>query len=142
MSFSAFFHSQLLWFIILGVMILALMILEYLDKGHGLKILTMQESIRLLNNAKTVALDIRSAEEFKQGHIANSKNIERSKLEQTPQNFIKKKDTPVVLICEHNHQASKVGKALKAQGYSDIHILQGGLATWRKENLPLEANHG
>jgi rhodanese-related sulfurtransferase len=142
MSFNTFFHTQWPWFFLLGVMVLALFILEYIEKGHGLKVLSMQEGIRLLNNRKTVALDLRDAAAFKQGHITNTKNIAREELLKKSEALIKKKETPVLLICEHNHQARQTGKALKTQGYTDIHILQGGLATWRKENLPLESTHG
>lgn len=142
MSFTTFFQSQWPWFILLGAMVLILLILEYIEKGHGLKVLSMQEGIRLLNDRKACHFDLRTPEEFNQGHIANTQNTPSDTLEKNPETLIKKKDTPVLLICEHNYQASKIGKKLKKQGYSNIHILIGGLSTWRKENLPLETNNG
>lgn len=138
MSFNNFFHSEWPWFLLLGVMVLILFVLEYIEKGHGLKVLSMQEAIRLLNNPKATALDLRAGSDFNGGHIPNTKNTSRALLEKDPQALIKKKENPILLICEHNHQARQAGKALKKQGYTDVHILEGGLATWRKENLPLE----
>jgi rhodanese-related sulfurtransferase len=142
MSFLTFIHNEWPWFVLLGLMVVALAIIEWRENGHGLKVLSLQQGIRLLNDRRTVALDVRSSADFNQGHIHNTKNIDNDEvLLKNAATLIKKKDLPVLLICEHNHQASRIGKALKAQGYTDINLINGGLSAWRKENLPLENTH-
>lgn len=144
MSFSAFIYSH--WPLASGIviMMLLLFVLEWFERGHTLKVLSTQESIRLLNNKrKTFAFDLRDSSDFDKGHINGFKNITAAELEKNIETLVKKKDSAMFLICEHNHRAIKIGKAIKAKGYMDVNILNGGLSTWRKESLPLEeSKHG
>ena len=144
MSFSAFTYSHWPLFTVIAIMMILLFALEWFERGHSLKTLSTQESIRLLNsNRKTFAFDLRANADFDKGHISGTKNIEAMTLEKDLETLVKKKDSPIFLLCEYNQKAIKAGKAIKAKGYTDVSILNGGLSTWRKENLPLEeSKHG
>jgi rhodanese-related sulfurtransferase len=47
------------------------------------------------------------------------------------------KDFPIVLICAMGRNAGLAGEKLQKHGYSETHVLKGGLATWQQEGLPL-----
>lgn len=137
MSLTSFLATQWGWIAILFALMLMLTWIEWIEHGHGLTVLSIQESIRFLNDKKNLAFDLRSEKAYKQAHITQTKNINPAELEKNPEQHIKKNDTKVLLICENNHQSRKLGKILKKQGYTEIHLLKNGLGAWRKEKLPL-----
>lgn len=91
----------------------------------------------LLINKKAQIIDVRSAEAFASGRIQNAKSLPMASLvEQLP--LLKlKKDKPVLLICEKGITAAKAVKAFEQDGFTDVHVLDGGLVAWREAQLPL-----
>jgi len=139
MSFWTFLSHEWFWVCALISLIIMLTVVEWLEHGHGLAELTLQQAIRFLNDKKHVVLDLRPLPLFEKGHVPHSKHADLDELLSHPGKFIKKKDTPILLLCEHNHRTRKVGRKLKQAGYTNIQIVQGGLAAWHKENLPLNS---
>ena len=43
-----------------------------------------------------------------------------------------------MLTCENGNNSRKAVSVLQKNDFSNIYTLNGGLASWRKENLPLE----
>ena len=68
-----------------------------------------------------MVLDVRTPEEFAEGHIANAVNIP---FEQVAEEFAKRgiaKDAPVVLYCHSGRRSSIATKALVAAGYTQTY---------------------
>lgn len=137
MSFTSFLATQWGWVAILFALMLMLTWIEWLEHGHGLKVLSLQETIRFLNDKKNLAFDLRPEKTYKLAHITHTKNINPQDLQNHPEHHIKKKENKVLLICENNSQSRKIGKLLSKQGYKEIYLLKDGLGAWRKEKLPL-----
>ena len=140
MSFWNFLAHEWFWVSLLVSLVLVLIVIEWIENGHGLEVLSLQQAIRFLNDKKHAVLDLRPQNEFVQGFVQHSKHVEIKMLLGQPEQFIKKKDTPVLLLCEHNHKARSVGRKLKQLGYLNIALLKGGISHWRKENLPLSTS--
>ena len=102
----------------------------------GLPRLKPQQLTELMNHEQAQVIDLRTKDKFKDGHILGSKNIPQAeflnKLEQL------EKDKPIILVCATGHHAPALGKSLSKQGFAKVSYLQGGLASWQSENLPLE----
>ena len=47
------------------------------------------------------------------------------------------KDKPVVLVCKMGQHSGSIGKQLAQAGFKKVFRLQGGIAGWQGENLPL-----
>ena len=89
----------------------------------------------LLQNqeGKVVLLDVRTAEEYKQGHIDNAKNIDVLQ-----KDFVQKierldKNTPVFVYCRSGHRSMKAAQILKEHGFTKVYNLAGGYIAWSKQ---------
>ncbi|ABN62264.1 rhodanese-like domain-containing protein [Shewanella baltica] len=78
--------------------------------------------------AGAMVLDVRTPEEFAEGHLANAVNIS---FEQVEEEFAKRgiaKDAPVVLYCRSGRRSSIATEALVAAGYTQTYN-GGGYST-------------
>ncbi len=90
-----------------------------------------------------VIVDVRESEEWQHGHINSSVPAPRGLLEffadpASPQH--KDRLDPsgrVIVVCASGARASLAALTLKAMGYQDVAILDGGLKGWTDAGLPV-----
>ena len=117
---------------------IALWVLFFLlEATRGGKSVSSQGVTNLVNQEGAVILDVRPAEEFRAGHISGSRNIPVDQLDNRIGELESHKDKPLILVCETGSQASKAGRQLRPKGFTKVYRLQGGLTTWRNDNLPV-----
>ena len=98
---------------------------------------TTQEAITLINKQNAIVVDIRTQDEYKKGHIVNSKNITQSQITDGKFSEIENhKDTPIIVVCETGHRSSGAGAKLSKAGFTQVHNLQTGMSGWQSENFP------
>ncbi len=121
-----------------GTLLAALIALafEVRNRMLGATSISTNEAIALHNKGALV-LDVRSAEEFATGHIVNARNITLETLANSLDSIKKYREKPVIVCCESGTRSAQATKQLKAQGYTTVFNLSGGLAAWRQDNLPL-----
>lgn len=83
-------------------------------------------------------LDVRTPEEFKEGHVANAMNI--NVLED---DFAAKVETldrqePVYLYCRSGKRSAKASAILKDLGFKEIYDMEGGFLSWEDKGLKAE----
>ena len=109
-----------------------------LNRGaSGAANLSAAEAVLMLNRGKPLILDVRDAKEFASGHIQGAKNISSADLQNRFKEIEKFKDKPVVVHCQRGSRAKNAIKVLKAQQFSQLNNLQGGLDAWVEAKLPL-----
>ncbi|OXY81357.1 rhodanese-like domain-containing protein [Oceanimonas doudoroffii] len=102
------------------------------------KVVPAQEAVMLINKQNAAVVDIRSAEEFRKGHIAGAVNVPNAQLKANNLNLIEKyKDKPLVLVCESGMTTGSAGRLLSKAGFAQVHTLRGGMTDWRSQNLPV-----
>lgn len=109
---------------------------ELLSRARGATGISSNEAIALHNKGALV-LDVRTAEEFAGGHIVNARHISLETLADNLDSIKKYREKPVIVCCETGNRSAQAVKLLKAQGYTSVFSLSGGLAAWRQDNLPL-----
>ena len=91
----------------------------------------------LMTDPNVVVLDVRSAEEFKEGHIEGAVNID-----QAPDNFIEKAkaalpiDKTIAVYCRSGRRSANAAGKLAAQGYKCVN-LKGGILAWKEAKMPV-----
>jgi len=91
-----------------------------------------KEYLKRMNSIKVQLVDIRTHEEFKQGHIENADNMNV-----LDSSFIKQitkyqKDIPVYVYCTAGGKRSEdAAKILKENGHNVVN-LEGGIIEWTK----------
>ena len=123
------------------LVILALLALDPLRRrSGGIKTVTAVQLPQLVNHENAIVLDVGEPAEFKKGHIPKAINIPISQLVKDIGRLEKyrSKGTPIVLSGRNNQRCNKAASILKKNSFPNIYTLSGGLASWEKENLPLE----
>jgi rhodanese-related sulfurtransferase len=80
-----------------------------------------------------VLLDVRSPAEYEQVRLPNSTliplGILRSRLDELP------RDKPIVAFCQISLRGYEAALILKAVGFTNVRVLDGGLAMWPFEKI-------
>ena len=96
--------------------------------------LNNEEVIDYINKKNAFVLDVRATKDFKRGAIAGSKSIPidgfEGRVNEVP------KDRPVIVVDTVTTSSVKAAKILRAQGYKDVFVLEGGIKGWVDAKLP------
>ncbi len=95
-----------------------------------------QDAVRLLNQG-ALLLDVRSKAEFDSGHVIDARHVPQEDIAASAENLKKYREKVVIACCETGMRSSAAARVLKAQGFTKVVNLRGGLAAWRADNLPL-----
>ncbi|WWO96177.1 MAG: rhodanese-like domain-containing protein [Candidatus Dasytiphilus stammeri] len=98
------------------------------------------EATLLMNKQSAQVIDIRTQQEYYQGHIYNSINILSSNIKKDylPE-LVKYKSYPIIIVGSgrNNMEENQFAFKIKKLGFIKIYILEGGIMVWKKEHLPL-----
>ncbi len=85
-----------------------------------------------------LVIDVRSQSEYLGGHIPGAVHVPFWNVARTPQVLVEAcRQRPVVVTCEHGPRAVLAADGLRRLGCRDIRLLQGHMARWRAEGLPM-----
>jgi rhodanese-related sulfurtransferase len=81
-------------------------------------------------------LDVRTPEEFDEGHIAGAVNIPVQILDQYLSSVPQDRD--VVLYCRTGNRSQVAMEILNQAGYQNVYDIEGGTVNWVAQSRPLE----
>lgn len=81
-------------------------------------------------------LDVRSPEEFKEGHVPGAVNVPYDQIAARLADVPKDKD--VVLYCRSGRRAGIAAEVLQANGYTRLSHLEGDMNAWVEKGRPVE----
>lgn len=111
------------------------LLLPVLQK-RGNKVASLQAT-QLINQGKTLVLDVRDVDAFAAGHLIDAKNIPLKDLSQRVTELDKFKAKNVIVVCQLGTQSSKAVAQLGKAGFGQVYSLDGGIAAWQSQNLPI-----
>ena len=79
----------------------------------------------MTTNRRSILMDVRSYEEYKQGHIDGSICKPLHDLFNNPCSVCIRKDTPIILYCQKGYKSSLAAQALIDAGYNIIYTIPG-----------------
>jgi len=125
-------------FLVAAAAILAVLaiVIELRHRARGSSVIPPSDAVRLVN-AGALVLDVRDAKAFESGHIIDARSIAASDVPARADSLKKFKEKPVVVYCDNGFSSAAAAKALKAQGFTKVVTLRGGLPSWLQENLPV-----
>lgn len=103
----------------------------------GVPSISAAEVVLLMNQSKTIVLDVRDETEFFTGHIQGAKHIPLAALESRIKELEKYKKKPLLVYCQRGFRSSKACKLLAQQEYEQLCQLNGGLDKWIEAKMPL-----
>jgi len=83
-------------------------------------------------------IDVRSTVEYHRGHIPGALHLPFWGALLQRQRLPEDKQARIVLTCEHGPRAQLAAAQLGLLGYLQVELLDGHMARWRREGLPIE----
>ena len=99
--------------------------------------LTAPVATSWINNRRAAIVDLRSAEEFKLGHLARAKHLPVEKFPSGLLALKLDKANPVILVCEKGSKSASMIAKFKKEGFQEVVALEGGIKSWTEAGLPL-----
>ncbi len=90
-----------------------------------------------MNNDKTVVIDVREANEFKNGHIDSAINTPLGNFEKHIDQLKQHKHNPLIVVCQTGTRSAPACKKLTAAGFDQVFSMTGGMQSWQENNYPI-----
>lgn len=88
------------------------------------------EELKQKQQNGAIIIDVRSVQEYNEGHLNYAKNIPDYKINNNIVNIIQNKNQEIVLYCESGTRSKKAYKKLTKYGYTNVYNLYGGLENY------------
>ncbi|WP_448550448.1 rhodanese-like domain-containing protein [Thalassotalea fusca] len=119
----------------------ALLLFTFITMAQNSPVIT-QEQLQNLQSAPAsmpfVLLDVRTDDEFQQGHISGALNISHDTLSQHLALLPQDKAQPIIVYCRSGRRAAIAEELLRENGFTNVRHLQGDMKLWQANNLPIE----
>ena len=96
------------------------------------------QATQLINREDAAILDVREPDEFAMGHLPEAQNIPLSKLGERLDELAARRDKPLIVCCAAGMRAAKAGAELQKQGFTQVHVLSGGVDAWVGAGYPVK----
>jgi rhodanese-related sulfurtransferase len=132
------FLIENIWLIALAVGSGLMLIWPVITKGGSTRV-NVPEAILMLNQRKAVLVDIREDDAVNDtGTVLNAKRIAIKDLKDQASTLSKAKDTPLIVLCQTGTRSSAAATILKAQGFANVFVLDGGAHAWKEAGMPMK----
>jgi rhodanese-related sulfurtransferase len=100
--------------------------------------LNAKQFYEMIQKEKDVIIfDVRTPQEYQEGHISNAINIPVQILGQQLDKLNKFKDKKILVYCRSGHRSAIASQILDRAGFKNVYNLKGGLFEWKASGLPL-----
>ena len=97
---------------------------------------TVNEINELLNTGgECQVIDVREFSEFDNERIADAQLMPLSNFEKHSDEIDHSK--PVYLMCRSGNRAKQAAERLAKKGFTDVHVVEGGMLAWTQAGLPI-----
>jgi len=122
-----------------NILLIALLVtgLSACAQNGGSNLDVNQVSEMLAENSDIVLIDVRTPEEFQEGHLDGAQLI--NFYDANFQADVEKLDTAkkYVVYCRSGGRSSKSVSAMKKMGFEDVYNMSGGVLAWQRADLEL-----
>ncbi len=103
-----------------------------------IKLVTPEEMHTLLDSKDVQLVDVRTPEEYSEGFIEHSQNIDFNSPTFDEDILKLDKTKPVILYCKGGGRSAKCAKKLSEAGFIKIYDLKGGITQWKFKGFDVE----
>ena len=96
----------------------------------------------LMNDTNVVVLDVRTADEFKEGHLEGAVNIDYKQGDFVEQAVTKlPKERTIAVYCRSGRRSAGAAELLAKEGYRVVNM-KGGIIAWQEAQMPVTTADG
>jgi rhodanese-related sulfurtransferase len=96
--------------------------------SEGYRNVTTEEAKQLIDNNEVVVLDVRTPEEYQDGHIPNAILIPLQELENKLNDL--DKEEPYLVVCRSGNRSAQASEILTSNSFANIYNMAGGMNDW------------
>lgn len=122
-----------LYIVLIALISGAMLLWPTLRRGKGGPI-GVNDAVQMVNRSQGVFVDVRPADQFKAGTIAQARSVPAADLAAKAASLPKNK--PLIVFCDQGRESAKAAALLRKQGLEAV-SLEGGLKAWTQAGLPL-----
>lgn len=111
-------------------------------RGGGQRVAPMQASM-MINRSRAQILDIRTDAELNAlGRVPDAKCIPVADIKDKAPGQFKDKAQPVLVMCQNGQRSAAAASVLRSLGYTEVYIVEGGVAAWVEAGMPVTGKSG
>lgn len=119
------------------LVISALLVVTCAPVKEGGDVTARQVAEMLRKDTSIILVDVRTPEEYQQGHIKGARLMDFYSAEFHAMMQTLPKEKPVVLYCRSGRRSAEAMTFLVSIGYSRVFNLLGGIVQWKKDRQPI-----
>lgn len=96
---------------------------------------SITEINEMLGGGECQVIDVREFSEFNSERIADAQLMPLSNFEKHADEIDHSK--PVYLMCRSGNRAKQAAEKLAKKGFTDVHVIEGGMLAWTQAELPV-----
>ena len=96
------------------------------------KKITSDEAKKMIETQKVIVVDVRTLEEYTEGHIPNAISVPLETIENEAEAKLKNKDALILVYCRSGRRSREAALKLIEKGYTNV-IDFGGIQDWNAE---------
>ena len=96
------------------------------------KKITSDEAKKMIETQKVIVVDVRTLEEYTEGHIPNAISVPLETIENEAEAKLKNKDDLILVYCRSGRRSREAALKLIEKGYTNV-IDFGGIKDWNGE---------
>ena len=105
--------------------------------GHAQTVSADTFATQLKQSAQAQLIDVRTPDEFADGHLPNAVNINSLRPDFSQAISQLDKSKPVFVYCMSGGRSKGAVETLRELGYTDVHELRGGYLKWASKMMPV-----
>ncbi|MDG3084657.1 rhodanese-like domain-containing protein [Vibrio hannami] len=130
-------NNMLLSVLWIGIVV-ALIMNIFKTSTAGYKTIMPAQLTHLINKEEGVVVDIRTRDEFKQGHIAGALHVLPADIKKGAFGALEKhKANPIIVVCKTGTTAQESANLLAKAEFENVNVLKNGLISWDEAKMPL-----
>lgn len=127
-------------FTILLAVLISVITLSCKGKESVITIVTTEEVQTIMQSEDVQLIDVRTPEEYQEGHILNAQNIDYNSPNFEVNITKLDKSKPVLLYCKSGNRSGKSSQIFLEAGFKIIYDLEGGITEWIDKGLEVNIN--
>ena len=86
-----------------------------------------KEELQTYVKKGAIIIDVRSPQEYREGHINGAISIPDYQIKRTIQRIVDKKDETIIVYCSTGHRSQAVQQVLQNMGYTNVYNVYDGI---------------
>jgi len=123
---------------ILPVLILLVSMTAFLEAQTKKEVNSKVVSVMLQKDRSLVVLDVRTADEFKEGHIIGALNIDIRREDAFARIDKLNRNVSYIVYCRTNHRSGMAVDHMMKSGFKKMYQMMDGFPGWVENKLPIQ----